>query len=571
MTWGEPMRSWDESEADRNERSILVIAYRRKWIIAAAVVLATVIAVLVTHGQTPLYQASAEVLIGDKSLTTALTGVQNATQDPSRVAQTEADLARVPVVAKRALVASRVKGATVAEFLAASKVFSEQNSNLLVFRVKDSHPTVAARLATEYAHQFTLYRHELDRSAINGLEQEVAQRIEELRTKGDQSSALYSALVDKELQLRTIQALQTSNVFLVQAPAHVEKVAPRPIRNGVLGAAVGLLVGFGVAFLRERFDKRVRKEEEIQEALGLPLLARIPRPPRRLTKRSQLVMLTASDSVHAEAFRSLRAQLSFMNSEGRDSFAAETAKHCRSVMFTSAVAREGKSLASANLAIAVARSGRQVLLLDLDLRRPSLDRLFGLGHRPGFSDAMLGRVDLDEAFTPVLVSDNRWADQNGARRRIRRRLQVMPAGLPIPDPGELFSSEEFPRMIEELSGLADLVLIDAPPLLGGSDALTVSGSVDGLILVTRLKVLERSTLNELERVLNLSPARKLGFILSGAKLDERYGESSYRSARPRKPDAAQRPPFSTLEQTMEQLARSLYRDTGETTDAEVSD
>ena len=166
--------------------------------------------------------------------------------------------------------------------------------------------------------------------------------------------------MDKEQRLRTIQALQASNSFVVQPARGASQVQPRPFRAGLLGLLVGLVLGLGLAFLREALDTRVRTAEEVSEALDMTLLARLPTPPKRLTSKDSLVMLEAPRSKESEAFRMLRTNLEFTNLE----------HGARVIMVTSALESEGKSTTASNLALALARSGRHVALADLDLRRP---------------------------------------------------------------------------------------------------------------------------------------------------------------------------------------------------------
>ena len=235
------------------------------------------------------------------------------------------------------------------------------------------------RLATSYAGQFTLFRRELDTASLERARTEVASRISVLKSSGEQSSALYADLVNKEQQLRTMEALETSNAFLVRSANDVVQVQPRPTRNGVLGLALGVVFGIMLAFLWEAVDTRLRSAEEISERLQLPLLARLPSPPKAIRNENGLVMLRDPTGIQAEAFRMLRTNLEFANLE----------RGARTIMFTSAVEGEGKSTTVANLAIALARAGRHVILVDLDLRRPFINRFFAMNGHAGVTDVAL--------------------------------------------------------------------------------------------------------------------------------------------------------------------------------------
>ena len=160
-----------------------------------------------------------------------------------------------------------------------------------------------------------------------------------------------------------MQALLGSNALLVRAASGAVQTQPRPTRNGALAAMLGLLLGVGLVFLRDALNTRVRTAGEVQSRLDLPQLGRIPEPPRRLRSGKGIVMLTDPLSPAAEPFRILAANLDFVNLE----------RNARTIMFTSATHGEGKSTTVANLAVALARGGRRVILADLDVRKPSLD------------------------------------------------------------------------------------------------------------------------------------------------------------------------------------------------------
>ena len=529
---------------------------RRKWAVLQALVIVPVAAVLFSLQQEPLYQASSEVLLSRQNLAASLTGTQdpNASLAAERLAQTQAELARVPLIAQRVLGATGLADdRTPQAFLSSSSVSAKANSDLLVFTVTDRVPEIAALLTTEYARQFTRYRRELDTAALVRARQEVQSRIAELETEGDRRSALYASLVDKEQQLNTMEALQTSNALLVRRASEAEQIQPKPVRNGILAGILGLLLGIGLAFLWEALDTRVRSAEEVRERLGLPLLGRIPEPAKRLRSKDKLVMLEEPRGHEAEAFRVLRTNLEFVNLD----------RGAQTIMITSAVASEGKSTTAANLAVACARAGRRVVLVDLDLRRPYLDHFFELPG-PGFTEVALGEATLDEALEPIPLEQS---DRNGRparansqpetaelvrlfqqavregrpelaqeaagrvtiqerseeRRDTISKLEILPSGPIPPDVGEFVASNVLADILVQLRQRADLILIDSPPILQIGDALALTALVDAVVLVTRLDIVRRPMLSELRRTLDATPVVKLGFVLTGADQEDSYG------------------------------------------------
>jgi non-specific protein-tyrosine kinase len=240
-------------------------------------------------------------------------------------------------------------------------------------------------------------------------------------------------------------------------------------------------------------------------------------------------MLAEPTSPDAEAFRLLRTNLQFVNAEAM----------ARRILVTSAVGGEGKSTTAANLAVALARGGARVVLVDFDLRRPAVERLFGLRGKAGVTDVVVGRADLDDVLVRIPLGDARAAEDpfvrppsgtgtreqpatNGRSELPAPSLKVLPRGFPPPSPGEFASRPALELLLEKLSADADVVVVDGPPMLQLGDALLFSSYVDGLLVVTRLDVIRRKTLRELRRLLDSTPARVLGVVVTGASRSDSY-------------------------------------------------
>lgn len=509
----------------------LRVVRRRKWVIVEVVLVVTLASVLFSLRQEHMYRASSQVLLSDQNLASALTGTQQSTGvslQADRVAQTQADLARVPDVAKRTIAAVGLHRSPGA-LLEHSSVSARTNADLLEFSVTDHVPKLAAELATAYARQYVLYRQQLDTGALQRARSEVQHRIDKL-PKGE--GPLLRSLLEKDQQLATMEALQTSNASVVENASGASQVQPRPVRNGALGFGIGLVLGFMLAFLWDALDSRVRSAEEIGERLGVPLLARLPEPPKRLQKGDQLVILADPRSVGAEAFRMLRTNLEF----------ARLGHDVKTIMVTSAVEQEGKSTSVANLGVALARSGQNVALVDLDLRRPFLNRLFDLHDRPGLTEVAIGEARLDDALVSIPFRDlsepgalqvapgfgNGRVKVSAAPTLLHNgSLSVLVAGPIPPNPGDFFGSAALAAILREVRERFDTVLIDTAPSLKVGDAITLSSDIDAVVVVTRMNVIRRSMLNELRRLLDSSPTRKLGFVVTGAESEEDYGYGGY--------------------------------------------
>lgn len=529
------------SSSDRNHadggltlRDAVALLRRRRWIVLACVVLVPLSAIGFSLMQQAQYEGQAEVLLSQQNLANSLTGVSDPSvraTDGDRIAQTQAKLATVPTIASRTLRELELNDRTTADLLEQVEVTTEQNSDILVFKVTDNEQALAGQLANEYARQYTKYRGEVDTAAVKYALEEVTARVEQLESSGDKNTELHATLVDKQQQLRTIEALQTANSFVVQREDLAEQVAPTPVRNAILGLVLGGLLGIGLAFARDAFDTRLRSPEQLADRIGLPLLARIPKPG---SEGELPVMLTNPHGPAGETFRILRGNLEF-SMLGRD---------IRTLMVTSSVEVEGKSTVIANLALALARGGRRVALVDLDLRRPRIDSFFSLKGLPGVTNVAIGAVSLDEACVSIPLEDGapaKGANGNGAPSLTQTAstgsalggsgdlgsLDVLPCGAIPPDPGEFVGTEPLAEIIAELRERYDIVLIDAPPMLRVGDPLTLAPRVDGIFVIARLGLVTGAMASELSRVLSSLPTTTLGVVATGAGEENAYAYAGY--------------------------------------------
>ena len=412
---------------------------------------------------------------------------------------------------------------TVVKFLKSSSVSTSTGSDLLTFSVKNSDPETAKSLATAYARAFTRYRRDLDSQEFQRAYTAVQLQLTKLRASGLEGSDAYENLVQKERELTALQALRSPTAVIVQEADRAENVGEQTIRNGMLGLVLGIVLGLGLAFLVEALDTRVRSVDAIRDRLGgLRLLGSLPAPPHILEEDDRLVMVAAPMSYEAEPFRVLRATLDFANADLR----------AQTIMVTSALDGEGKTTTVANLAVALARAGRRVALIDFDLRRPRLHRVFDLNERPGLVDVELGNVRLQDALQEVpIIFEPGWTIEDGSQpTRSEGKLEVLSAGHMLLDPDELGVQSAMAKIVQGLQDHADVVLIDAAPLLPVSDSITLSAHVDGLILVVRLNALRSRGFDDVQQILSASPAAKLGFVLTGAEFGEGYQHYRYSSS-----------------------------------------
>lgn len=506
-------------------RDYLQVVKRRKWIIVQAAIIVPLAALAFSLQQSAQYESSSQVLLSQQDIGSQLTGVQGVLGEQGAYGSDTADqaqVARSPNVIERVIRTLNLE-TTTAAFLNDSSVSAGLNSNILTFHVSNHDPKLASQMASAYANAYVQYRLAVDTAGIEAARKDLGKRI-----ATTSPGTVRTSLVEKDQTLEEMLALNTADASVIRDAGPAIQTAPKTKRNVALGLLLGILLGIGLAFLREALDTRIRSAEEISDRLGLPLLARLPEPSRKLQNEHELVMLEEPTGTQSEAFRMLRTNLEFVT----------VGKDARVIMVTSAVEKEGKSTTIANLAVAMARAGQRVVLVDLDLRKPFLDRFFNLRTGPGLTQVVLGHVSLREAVISVpLIGTNLIGSGSNGDGRVRvvgngngngnvvtqGSLHVLTSGPIPPDPGEFVGAEKLGEILGELRRVADVVLVDAPPLFHVGDGLVLSAKVDAIVVVTRMQVVRRPMLNELKRLLDTTPALKLGFAVTGAEAEDGYG------------------------------------------------
>ena len=523
-------RDADASGPPSGIRAYLDILHRRWPMVLAPTLLVPLLAFLVTSSRPARYQAEASVYVKQQNPAALATGSAGlANNDPARTLQTQVALAATQAVAARVLAEARVRDMAPSTLLGATSIAADANADILTFAVTDASPARAELLATAYAQYYTQLRRVLDTQPLAEARALILRQIATLAPH----SAYAATLTNSANQLQTQEALQGSNAVLAAAATGASQVAPQTRKYTLLGAAMGLLLGIGLAFLWESLDTRVRSADEVAERLGIPLLARIPEPARELARTHRLSTIEAPASSVAESFRLLRTNLAFANVD----------RGARVIMLSSALESEGKSTTVANLAVVEARAGERVALVDLDFRRPTLHKFFHLDERPGITNVLLGQATLMQATARIHIGPDQInagpvaGEHTGMELpMLHGLLDVIPCGPIPPNPGEIVAMPALTQVLETLAQRYDLVLVDTPPILHLGDTLTLASSIPAMILMTRLPRERRGVLTELARVLEACPARPLGFVLSGtdgsapATYGYKYGADYYRLA-----------------------------------------
>jgi polysaccharide biosynthesis transport protein len=380
-------------------------------------------------------------------------------------------------------------------------VAGEGESGLIDVTVNADSPTLAAAIANTYAKQFVREQqnatHQYLKSALAIVHKQLAALPPKQRESGEGA-----ALVARAQTLSLLSELHYSSVQLArEAHAPSGPYAPKVARNTALGAFLGLLLGLGLAFLLEHLDRRIRQPEDLESIYGLPLLGAVPKSgalARTAPKKGgRPAVLPPTD---AEAFRLIRAHLRFFNID----------RDLRTILVASPALGDGKSTIARHLAEAAARLGSRVLLLEVDLRLPTLAQQLGVQPGPGLADLLIGAVSMGEAVQAVHL-ENPPGEASG-----QRTLDVIAAGMVRPpNPAELLESSAMAAVLEMARSSYDLVLIDTPPLTAVSDAFPLLAKVDGVVVVGWVGRSRRDAAGQLRQVLGSSGAPLLGVIANG--------------------------------------------------------
>lgn len=503
----------------------LGVIRRNRRLVLAAMVAVPLVALAYSLTQPVRFAATSRVLLNTQNLSAAVSTsgpVQASPDPPDRIAQTQAELARVPGVIGRVLRSPAAAGWTMKRFLSSSSVGADANADLLSFSVTAGTSGAARALSAAYADAFTAYRHALDTTPLRRARTDLRARLARLRAGGQARSPIYANLLAKDEQLASLETLQASNATVVQRPVEAAQVQPRTTRDAALGVGFGLLLGVALAFMRQAIEARVITAGEVSSGLGLPLLGRLWAPPRAVRRREALVTVAEPSGALSQAYRVLRTTVDSVMPQRIDPVL--DAGHLLAI--TSATAGEGRSTTVANLGVAYARTGRRVALVNADLRpwvderQMSLDRLFGLDHQIGLADVIRGRAALGSALVYADLGGPAAADgEDDGAVAPPVGVWVLPAGSPPADLGDPGTAARLGNVLKDLTRRVDVVLIDCPPLLVSADTLELAKHVDAALVVVRANRITRPTLAELARLLGSSPVYKMGFVLTDANED----------------------------------------------------
>jgi tyrosine-protein kinase len=474
---------------------------RRLGLILLGVVVGVVAALVFSYQQDKTYEASAALLFRPLLLDVQTTGLplQLPSGDPQREAATNLALVSLDDVSIEA--AARLPGYTPKRVKDDVDISQKGRSNLVWITGHGPTPEAAAQVANAVAGAYVAFR----RAGLRHQVRVAASRVRAaLRAKG--LGPLRRRVLRANLsRLQLLASVQTGDAQFVQRAEPPSKPSsPKPVFNAVIGGALGLLIGLALALGAEQLDRRVRRPEQLEGALDMPLLTAVPRS-KALRKGADWSHYALDGDV--EPFRRLRANLRYFADD----------REIRSVLVTSAGAESGKTTVALHLAAAAAAATRGgVLLIEADLRRPRLAELLGLPADKGLSRVLQSADALDgEPLEDVFTVPVGHEGPNGAGRdgtTYGGRFDALAAGPPPPDASGLLDSDRMREILRAARARYDLVVIDGPPTGLVSDAIPLAKQADGVLVVGRLGRESESELNRLRWELERLGVRPLGAV-----------------------------------------------------------
>ena len=464
----------NSAERSGDLRALLGVLGRRAPVIVLAVVVGVVGGLVFSYSQEKRFESTAGLLFRPLLLDAQVTGLplQAPGRDPQREAATNLALVSLNEVRTRA--AARLGPGYTPERIEEDVEIEESGRSNLI-EVTASAPTRrrAAQVANAVAQAFVTFRRVDLRDEVLKATEEVRKALRE----DDLSADVRRAMRTNLQRLTLLASVQTGDVQVIQrAELPEDPASPKPLRDAIIGGVLGLLLGLGLALVSEQLDPRVRRTDQLEDGLGVPLLATVPRS-KALRGKPNLGSWDAAAA--EEPFRRLRASLRHLDEQAER----------RSVLVTSARERSGKTTVATHLAAAAAAGGQtRVLLIEADLRRPRLAELLGLPTDRGLSMLLhyadpLSGDHSDDIFRIPLGPSSNGSSPNG---RSALGFDALPAG-PVPDdPSELLDSDEMRELLRDARERYDLVVIEAPPPTVVSDAIPLLKQVDDVLIVGRL-------------------------------------------------------------------------------------
>ncbi len=491
---GQPERG---RESDGLAGTLAVL--RQRWPLVVGVVLACVLIAAIRHERAAkTYSATASVAFQSGTLQDAALQIfPSGTSEPQREANTEVLIAHSPEVAQAVRQQLHTNG-SAEELLNEAKVEVAPNADILNIVAASGDPHYSAQLANAFAEQYIAFKARSELAGIGNAQKSLQAQIVALPPGSAERATLQQSLQ----RLGELRAVAGGGANIIgRATPPTSPSGSSLLTAAAIGLLVGLALAFSIVFLLESLDRRVKSIEEAEREYRLPALAGVPqnafrRP--RAAERGELL----------EPYRILRSALDF----------AAVARTLDTLLVTSAISGEGKTTVAVDLAQTVALAGRRVVLIELDLRRPTFATHFDLDAADpdrGLTAALTGAREVSELLLEPLAA--------------LPQLSVLPAGRVPHNPAELLGSPRIAEIVASLAGDGGIVIIDAPPLNPVADAqmLLNNPAIHAALIVARLNQLTRDAARRARGILDRHMVEPVGIVVTGLRDAKRYGYGSY--------------------------------------------
>jgi capsular exopolysaccharide synthesis family protein len=457
-----------QSPERSDPRALLAMLWRWKLLFVVVLLLAPAVAYVVVRGKPKVYESSTLVSVSSASVGSSGNG------GGSTSTTNLAAIARLVSTTPVATIAAKLLNPPGNPAVLAGEVSatSDITTNFLTITADAHDPRQAAAIANAFASALGTNRTNAAISDINNQISAVQKQIA-ATPPGPLNQPARQQLQQQVSQLIAQRDSQGGNVKVIQAATpNATAISPHVRRTVELGLVIGLLLAIGAVALAENSDRRLRNPSDLEEMTRMPLLSAIP--------SGAFSAALDSTGEEDEAFQMLRAALTYFNVDRR----------LASVVLTSAGPKDGKTTVAIRLALATVRNGKNVLLVDADLRRHQIQERLGIAAPAGLGAVLAGERSLDEVLVDYPVESAKGG-----------RLRVLPAGPMPPNPAELLSSREMERLLAQLEASADEVIIDTPAALAVSDSMPLLQMASGVVLVARMNKTTRDQLKRLQRVI----------------------------------------------------------------------
>lgn len=480
-------------------RTYLRAIWRWKFLFLAFLILIPLGVYFVEHRKPKIYQSSTLMELQDVSIDTG-----GSTSGPIQTGNLLA-VARLVTTTPVATAADRYlhPPESPTSLLNSVSASGDTNTGFLTIWAKAHDPNRAAAIANAFASALAGHQ---TQQAVNSIDEQIRAAQRQLAATSRLDPGDRSSLGQQIARLRALKGASNGGTQVIErAVTSSSPVGPQTRRSVELAVVIGLLLGLGAVFLAENLDRRLRTPEDLERLTPWPLLGVIPATafvPNHQTPRDE------------EALQMLSATLTYFNVD----------RPLSSVAVVSPLLGDGKTTVAVGLAVATARAGRRVALVDADLRRSQMPKRLGISKYEGVGTVLAGEQELEQV---LLVQRDKDSPEGG-------RLSVLPAGMPPPNPAALLRSPKVGPLLRRLESMTDLVILDTAAALSVSDTIPLLRQVSGIVVVVRLNESSIGAVRRLKKVIEGAHGTVLGVVATGSEAGAgEYGQYYYYADRRR--------------------------------------